>query len=113
MRLHAPNQGPAWKTRHHSALRIHSHPFPSREPLGKETMMKLKQLACLAPALLLLLRLRSAAEPIRFHGPFATDDQVALFHLVVNSTDLVTIHSSGYAAGTVGLDTLAAGGFAP
>jgi len=76
-------------------------------------MMKLKQLAWLAPALLLLLRLPAAADPILFQGTFATDDQVALFNLVVNSTELVTIQSYGYAGGTVGLDTIAAGGFAP
>src|SRR6185437_105598 len=59
-----PPRVPPGRPRHHSALRIHLHhsnpfaPIPIQGgPLGKETMMKLKQLAWLAPALLLLLRL--------------------------------------------------------
>jgi len=48
-----------------------------------------------------------------FQGTFATDDQVELFSFSLSATTLVTLQSFGYAGGTVGPTTIAAGGFAP
>jgi len=75
--------------------------------------MKFKQLAWLAPALLLLLRLPASADSLLFQGTFTTDDQVALLNFTLAIPGLVTVQSYGYAGGTVGLTTIAAGGFAP
>jgi hypothetical protein len=53
------------------------------------------------------------ADVVFFSGTFAADDQVALFNIVANSPETITIQTYGYAGGTVGAMNFAAGGFAP
>jgi hypothetical protein len=48
-----------------------------------------------------------------FSGTFGADDQVALFNIVASAPESVTIQTYGYAGGTAGGNTYAAGGFAP
>lgn len=50
---------------------------------------------------------------ILFQGTFATDDQVALFNITVDTSETVTIETDSYAGGTVNSTIIPAGGFAP
>ena len=53
------------------------------------------------------------ADVVVFSGTFSADDQVALFNIVANASETITIQTYSYAGGTVAAKTFAAGGFAP
>lgn len=53
------------------------------------------------------------ADVVVFSGTFSADDQVALFNIVANAPETITIQTYSYAGGTVAAKTFAAGGFAP
>ena len=55
----------------------------------------------------------SFASTVLFQGAFATDDQVALFNITVNTSETITIQTDSYAGGTVNSTIIPAGGFAP
>jgi len=50
---------------------------------------------------------------VLFQGAFASDDQVALFNIIVNTSETITIQTDSYAGGTVNATMIPAGGFAP
>lgn len=50
---------------------------------------------------------------VLFQGTFAADDQVQLFSITANTSELITVQTYGYAGGTVNSTTVPAGGFAP
>lgn len=60
---------------------------------------------------IMLLALTTAAHATGglFQGTFATDDQVELFRLTLNTDALVTLRSFGYAGGVVGSTAIAPG----
>jgi hypothetical protein len=62
---------------------------------------------------LLVLTAAAGAAGVLFQGTFTAEDQVAYFHLTVNSATTVTMQSFGYAGGTDNATVIPAGGFAP
>jgi|HubBroStandDraft_1064217.scaffolds.fasta_scaffold435443_1 hypothetical protein len=64
-----------------------------------------------------ILLLGLAAAPgfasVLFQGTFADDDQVALFSIIANTAETVTIETYSYAGGTVNSTVIPAGGFTP
>jgi hypothetical protein len=55
----------------------------------------------------------SFADTIFFQGTLAADDQVALFNITFDTSEIVTIETDSYAGGTLDSIDVPAGGFAP
>jgi len=53
------------------------------------------------------------SSTVLFQGTFAADDQVQLFSITANASELITIQTYSYAGGTAGSTVVPAGGFAP
>src|ERR1700758_4509069 len=53
------------------------------------------------------------ADTLLFQGTFAADNQVALFNITANTSEIITIQTYSYGGGTVNATSVPSGGFAP